>query len=63
MYVQDAINEFNSRINETGMISESDLVSVSVLPVTSEVMIHDPEAGSKRAFFEVIFVYWRSHPA
>lgn len=58
VYVEDAIEEFNGRAGELGIVSEKDLVSVSVLPATSPIKINN-----KNAPYEVVFVFWSTHPA
>ncbi len=63
VYVEEAIQEFNNRIDELGIQSEKDVVSVSVLPVVIPVKMHDPEKGSVDARYEVVFVYWTTQPA
>ncbi len=61
-YVEDVIAEFNDRWEEFGLTSENDLVSVSVLPVVTPIKVHHPKKGAVDSVFEVVFVFWSTHP-
>ena len=58
VHVQDALDGFSERMEEQG-IKESDVVSVSVMPVTSPApTVVMKGMVSTKPNFEVVVVYW-----
>ncbi len=54
--VQEILDEFNERASEFG-VTETDIISISAMPPTSEVTIKTPK-GTAQATVEVVIVYW-----
>ena len=54
--VQEILDEFNERRGEFG-IPDSDIISVSALPPTSEIKLATP-TGLRDRKVEVVIVYW-----
>lgn len=57
VWVQEVLDEFNDRRQEFG-IADSDILSVSVIPATSETPIMRPDGTKGKPLVEVVIVYW-----
>ncbi len=57
MYVQEILDEWNERAEELGLVSESDILSVSTSPPTLTTKVMTPK-GDKEPVVEVTIVYW-----
>ncbi len=54
----EIVEDFNERRSEFGITSEDQIVSVSVLQLTTPIPIHDPKHKGRQATLQVVFAYW-----
>jgi hypothetical protein len=55
--VEEVLEEFNERVGEHGIVNESDVLSVSVMPNTTGLSINTGRTTGK-AKVEVVIVFW-----
>lgn len=57
IHPQDAIEEFNERVEELG-IEEDDIISMTVVPAWSTVKMHNPKGAAQAPNIALVILYW-----